>query len=95
MQAKINDGFNKKIAAYDKALESLKVKIDSLSSAFKDQVSFNKMIETQLAQLVTMVPPVENAKAVVMKGGKNTRDLPNPNHVGTKKSTKGDEDHHD
>ena len=47
-QAKINEGFNKKTAAYDKALESLNVKIDSLSSALKSQLSFNKMIETQL-----------------------------------------------
>jgi hypothetical protein len=30
-QAKINDGFNKKIVSYDKALESVNVKIDSLS----------------------------------------------------------------
>jgi hypothetical protein len=55
-QAKINGGFNKKTTAYDKALESLNVKIDSLSSALKNQLSFNKMIETQLAQLATLVP---------------------------------------
>jgi hypothetical protein len=47
-QAKINEGFNKKMAAYDKDYESLNVKIDSLSSALKNQPSFNKMIETQL-----------------------------------------------
>jgi hypothetical protein len=47
-QAKINEGFNKKTAAYDKDYESLNVKIDSLSSALKNQPSFNKMIETQL-----------------------------------------------
>jgi hypothetical protein len=35
-KAKINNGFNKKTTAYDKALESLNVKIDSLSSAFKN-----------------------------------------------------------
>jgi hypothetical protein len=48
-QSKINDGFYKKTTAYDKALESLIIKIDSLSSALKNQLSFNKMIETQLA----------------------------------------------
>jgi hypothetical protein len=47
-QAKINEGFNKKTAAYDKDYESLNVKIDSLSYALKNQPSFNKMIETQL-----------------------------------------------
>jgi hypothetical protein len=36
-------------ASYDKDLESLNVKIDSLSSALKNQLSFNKMIKTQLA----------------------------------------------
>jgi hypothetical protein len=30
-KAKINEGFNKKTAAYDKALESLNVKIDNHS----------------------------------------------------------------
>jgi hypothetical protein len=45
-KAKINDGFNKKIAAYDKALESFNVKIDSLSSSLKNHMSVNKMIET-------------------------------------------------
>jgi hypothetical protein len=32
-------------------------------------LSFNKMIETSLAQIAAMVPPVENAKVVVMRGG--------------------------
>jgi hypothetical protein len=61
-QAKINGGFNKKTTAYDKALESLNVKIDSLSSALNNQLSFNKMIETQLAQLDALVPCVEDGK---------------------------------
>jgi hypothetical protein len=34
-QAKINDGFNKKLAASDKDLENLNVKIDSPCSALK------------------------------------------------------------
>jgi hypothetical protein len=41
-QAKIDEGFNKKMIAYNKALESLNVKIDSLSSTLKNQLSFNK-----------------------------------------------------
>jgi hypothetical protein len=48
-QAKINDNFNKKLVACDKALENLNTMIDSFSSALKSQLSFNKMIETQLA----------------------------------------------
>jgi hypothetical protein len=58
-QAKINEGFNKKTTTYDKALEILNIKIDSLSSSLKNQLSFNKMIETQLAALV---PSAEDGK---------------------------------
>ena len=61
-QAKINECFNKKIAAYDKTLDSLNIKINSLSSALKNQLSFNKMIEIQLAQLVALVPSTEDGK---------------------------------
>jgi hypothetical protein len=48
-QAKINKSLNKKLAANDKTLESISIKIETLSSALKNQLSFNKMIETQLA----------------------------------------------
>jgi hypothetical protein len=73
----------------------LNVKIDSPFSALKDQVSFNKMIKDQLAHLVAFVPLVENAKEVVTRGGKTTRDLPYPNHVRTKKIPKEGEDRND
>jgi hypothetical protein len=49
-QAKINDGFNNKIVAYDKAFESRNVIVDSLFSALMNQLSFNKILETQLTQ---------------------------------------------
>jgi hypothetical protein len=45
-QVKIKENVNKKIAAYDKTLESVIIKIDGLSSALKNQLSFNKMFET-------------------------------------------------
>ena len=61
-QAKINEGFNKKIAAYDKTLDILNIKIDNLSSTLKNQLSFNKMIETKLAQLAALVPSTEDGK---------------------------------
>ena len=48
-QAKINESLNKKLAANDKILEGLNAKVETLSSALKNQLSFNKMIETQLA----------------------------------------------
>ena len=55
-------------------------------------MSFNKMVETQLAQIATAISidnngkiPAEpensreNIKAMTMRGGKTTRDPPNPN----------------
>ena len=50
-QVKINENINKKLLANDKTLESLNVKFETLSSTLKNQLSFNKMIETQLAQI--------------------------------------------
>ena len=57
-------------------------------------MSFDKMIETQLAQIAVTIPidssgkiPAqpensrENVKAVTTRGGKTTRDPPNPNPV--------------
>ena len=45
-QAKINESLNKKLAANDKILEGLNAKVETLSSALKNQLTFNKMIET-------------------------------------------------
>ena len=50
-QAKINENINQKLLANDKTLESLNVKLETLSSTLKNELSFNKMIETQLAQI--------------------------------------------
>jgi hypothetical protein len=59
-------------------------------------MSFNKMKETQLAQLASLVPAtetgrilgqpdssIENVKAITTRGGKSTRDPPYPNLAGT------------
>ena len=61
-QAKINESLNKKLAVNDKILESINAKVETLSSAFKNQLSFNKMIETQLAQIAAAVSVVESGK---------------------------------
>jgi hypothetical protein len=57
-QAKINENINKKLLANDKTLESLNIKIETLSSSLKNQLSFNKMIESQLTQVVVATVPV-------------------------------------
>jgi len=82
-QTKINDSINKRIVANDKILESLSEKMDNFSSAIKNQWSFNKMLETQLAQLAAAVlsyeqgripgkpkDPLKSVKIVSMRYGK-------------------------
>jgi hypothetical protein len=43
-------------------LEIINIKIKSISSALKNKPSFNKMIATQLAQIVVAVPAVDSEK---------------------------------
>jgi hypothetical protein len=91
-QARINESLNKKLAANEKVLENLNSTIESFTSAMKNQLSFNKMIETQLVQLAASLPSSEssgipgkpeptreNLKSVTTRGGKTTRDPPHPN----------------
>ena len=49
VHAKINDTIQKKLAANDKSLETIQAKLDGFSTSIKNQLSFNKMLETQLA----------------------------------------------
>jgi hypothetical protein len=55
-QAKVNKSLQKKLVANDKSLETIQAKMDGISSTIKNQLSFNKMLETQLAQLAAAVP---------------------------------------
>jgi hypothetical protein len=43
-------------------LENINSRMDSFSSAIKNQLSFNKMIESQIAQLAALVPPTDKSK---------------------------------
>jgi hypothetical protein len=61
-QAKINESLQKKLATSDKSLETIQAKIDGIFSAIKNQLSFNKMLETQLAQFAVVVPSAETGK---------------------------------
>ena len=80
--------------ANEKSLESLNVKLEALSSTFKNQLSFNKMIETQLAQIAASLPavesgkipgqpesPVENVSMVSIGRGNSSRRPPRNNHA--------------
>jgi hypothetical protein len=43
------EGLSKKLATNDRILENKNNRMDSFSSAIKNQHSFNKMIESQIA----------------------------------------------
>jgi len=92
-QAKINENITKKLMSNDKMLENINSQIEGLTFAVKNQLGFNKMVETQLDQIAVAIPidnnskiPAqpensrENVKVVTTRGGKTTRDPPNPNH---------------
>ena len=61
-QGRMTDSINKKLHANDKMLENINAKLDDFSSAIKNQLSFNKMLETQLAQLVAAIPSFEKGR---------------------------------
>jgi len=50
------DNLSKKLASNDKILENINNRMDNFSSAIKNQISFNKMIESQLNQIAAAVP---------------------------------------
>ena len=61
-QAKINESLQKKLAANDNSTETIHAKMDGFSTTIKNQLSFNKMLETQLAQLASATPVAELGK---------------------------------
>jgi hypothetical protein len=50
------DSLYKKLASNDKMLETINNRMDNFSTAIKNQLSFNKMLESQLQQLANIVP---------------------------------------
>ena len=55
-QAKINENIIKKLVSNEKMIENINSKIEGLTFSVKNQLSFNKMIETQLAQIAAAIP---------------------------------------
>ena len=51
VQVKINDSIQKKLAATDKSMETIHAKMDGFSTAMKNQLSFNKTLETELGKI--------------------------------------------
>jgi hypothetical protein len=61
-QSRLLDQMSKKVASNDKTSENVNTRIDTFASAIKNQHSFNKMIESQIAQLAAAVPPSDKGK---------------------------------
>jgi hypothetical protein len=61
-QNKVIDNMSRKIASNDKVLETINNIMDSFTSAIKNQLNFNKMIESQISQLAASVPVAEKGK---------------------------------
>jgi hypothetical protein len=59
-QLRINDEFGKKIHATNKLLENISAKMDSFTVTTQNQLSFNKMLETQIQQITTTLPCQNN-----------------------------------
>jgi hypothetical protein len=55
-QVKINENITKTLMHNVKMLENINSQIESLSSSVKNQLSFNKMIETQISQIAAAIP---------------------------------------
>ena len=61
-QSRMTDCINKKLHTNDKMLENINAKLDDFSSTIKNQLSFNKTLETQLAQLAAAIPSFEKGR---------------------------------
>jgi hypothetical protein len=100
-QKQINDNISKKFQANDKILESLSAKLEGFNSVIKNQLSFNKMIEIQVAQLASSCPnhnmrklpgqpevnPKESVNTMTTRTGKPTQDPPHRQDAGTRRKT--------
>ena len=61
-QSRLIEGLSKKVATNDKILENICNRMNSFASAIKNLHSFNKMIESQIAQLTVVVPLFDKGK---------------------------------
>jgi CII-binding regulator of phage lambda lysogenization HflD len=58
-QSRLLDQMTRKVASTDETLETISTRMDVFAFAIKNQHSFNKMIESQLAQIAAVVSPLE------------------------------------
>jgi hypothetical protein len=56
-QSRINESISRKFISIDKVLESIDSRMESFNTALRNQLSHNKMLETQIAQLAASIKP--------------------------------------
>lgn len=61
-QDKIDDNINKRLYANGKMLDNINAKLNDLSFAIKSKLRFNKMLQTQFAQLASTTPSFEKGR---------------------------------
>jgi hypothetical protein len=61
-QSRLMDQMSKKIASNNKILENISTKMHNFISTIKNQHSFNKIIESQIAQLAAAISPSDKGK---------------------------------
>jgi uncharacterized coiled-coil protein SlyX len=61
-QNNVIENMSRKLASNDKILETINNRMDSFTSAIKNQHSFNKMVESQISQLAAYVPVTKKGK---------------------------------
>jgi len=79
-QARINKSIYKKLAYKDEMLEGINSKLDNFSILVKEQIMFNKKIESQITHLASILSATyhEQIKGISTRGGKVTCDPPYP-----------------
>jgi hypothetical protein len=60
-QAKIHENITKKLSYNEKMFENVNSKLKNVSSSIKNQLSFNKMIETQIVAAI----PINNTGKIL------------------------------
>jgi hypothetical protein len=93
-QAQINKNLTKKLASNNEIFENINSNLEGLNFSFENQLSLNKIFETQLAQITTTIPAydfekisgqpeisLKNFNAVITRDDKSTHDLPYLNHT--------------
>jgi len=69
------DSLSKELASNDKTLESINTRMESFSNTIKNQLSFNKMLESQLQQLAPFATTNDQGKIPRQPGELETANL--------------------